>query len=128
MEERRKVQYKGELDLDGIKIPCYVLEDGTRVLSGRGMQEALKMVDDNRTTSGHRIIRYLNQKTLKPFIYKGKTSVHFNPIICYDGNKTIHGYEAIVLVDICDGILEARKHIDLSPRQCIIAEQCEVFC
>ena len=27
-------------------IPCYVLDDGTRILSGRGMQEALKMVDE----------------------------------------------------------------------------------
>lgn len=122
-----KVRNRGELDLSGIKISCYVLEDGTRVLSGRGMQEALKMVDDNKKTSGHRIIRYLNQKTLNPFIYKDKPSGHYDPIVCYDGNKKIHGYEATVLVDICDGILEARKHIDLSPRQSIIAEQCEIL-
>lgn len=122
-----KVMNRGELDLAGIKIPCYVLEDGTRVLSGRGMQEALKMVDDNKSTSGHRIVRYLNQKSLNPFIYKGKASDHFEPLVCYDGNKKIHGYEATVLVDICDGVLEARKHIELSPRQAIIAEQCEIL-
>ena len=51
-----RVRNRGELDLAGIKIPCYVLEDGTRVLSGRGMQEALNMVDDNGKTSGHRIL------------------------------------------------------------------------
>lgn len=122
-----KVRNRGILDLSGIKIPCYVLEDGTRVLSGRGMQEALKMVDEDKTTSGHRIVRYLNQKTLKPFIYSNKEPDHFSPIICYDGNKKIHGYEATILVDICDGILEARKHINLSPRQVIIAEQCEIL-
>lgn len=122
-----KVRNRGVLDLAGMKIPCYVLEDGTRVLSGRGMQEALKMVDDSKDTSGHRIIRYLNQKSLNPFIYNNKPSGHFDPLVCYDGNKKIHGYEATVLVDICDGILEARKHIDLSPRQSIIAEQCEIL-
>lgn len=122
-----KVRNRGELDLAGMKIPCYVLEDGTRVLSGRGMQEALKMVDDTKDTSGHRIVRYLNQKTLKPFIYKGKQSGHFDPIVCYDGNKKIHGYEGTILVDICDGILDARKHIELSQRQSIIAEQCEII-
>lgn len=122
-----KVRNRGELNLAEMKIPCYVLEDGTRVLSGRGMQEALKMVDETKDTSGHRIVRYLNQKTLNPFIYKDKPSGHFDPIVCYDGNKKIHGYEATVLVDICDGILEARKHIELSPRQSIIAEQCEIL-
>lgn len=28
-----KIKYEGELDLNGLKIPCYVLEDGRRVLS-----------------------------------------------------------------------------------------------
>ena len=45
MKERNTVRYRGELNLNGLKIPCYVLNDGTRVLSGRGLQEALKMVD-----------------------------------------------------------------------------------
>ncbi len=89
-----KIRNRGELNLADIKIPCYVLEDGTRVLSGRGMQEALKMVDNNKSTSGHRIVRYLNQKSLNQFIYRGKSSVHFEPLVCYDGNKKIHGYEA----------------------------------
>lgn len=122
-----QIKYKGELNLAGFSIPCYVLGDGTRVLSGRGMQEALKMVDDNDKSSGHRIIRYLNQKTLNPFIFKDKEPGHYEPLICYDGNKQINGYEATVLVDICDGILEARKQIKLSPRQSIIAEQCEIL-
>lgn len=122
-----KIRYRGRLNLSGFSIPCYVLEDGARIISGRGMQEALKMVDDSDNSSGHRIVRYLNQKTLNPFIFKDKDSGHFDPLICYDGNKQINGYEATVLVDICDGILEARKHIKLSPRQSIIADQCEIL-
>lgn len=122
-----KVANRGVLDLNGIQLPCYVLENGLRVLSGRGLQEALKMVDEASATSGHRIVRYLRQKTLSPFIFKDKSPVHFEPLICYDGNKKINGYEATVLVDICDGFLEARKHIQLSPRQAIIAEQCEIL-
>ena len=51
------------------------------------MQEALNMVDDNGKTSGHRILRYLSQKTLKPFIFKDKVLGHFNPLTCYDGNN-----------------------------------------
>lgn len=126
-EKTNQIRCKGELHLGDFSIPCYVLEDGRRVLSGRGMQEALKMVDDNKTASGHRILRYLNQKSLNPFIFKDKEPGHFEPLICYDGGAQINGYEAVVLIDICDGILEARKHIELSPRQAIIAEQCEIL-
>lgn len=121
-----RVRNRGVLDLAGMSIPCYVLEDGTRVLSSRGMQQALNMVEDNDRTSA-RLTRYLNQETLKPFIYRGKSVGHFDPIICYDGDAKINGYEATVLVDICDAFLEARKHIKLSSRQAIIADQCEIL-
>ncbi len=52
-----KVMYEGILDLANCKIPCYVLEDGTRVLSGRQMQIALKLADDmsSSQSSGSRL-------------------------------------------------------------------------
>ena len=126
------IKYKGELDLVGFKLPCYVLEDGTRVLSGRGMQETLKMVDEAEKSSGITLRRFLGQKSLKPFIVKEKRLVNFKPIICYDGNKEIHGYKADVLVDICNIYLEARGKTvkqggKLPIRQAIIAEQCEIL-
>ena len=85
------VKYRGELDLAGMKIPCYVLEDGTRVISGRGMQESLKMVDveDGKQTAGTRLTRYFNQKSLNPFFSKYLSSDHFEPLICSDGGKKL---------------------------------------
>jgi phage protein len=130
MENNHNISHEGILNLGGISIPCYVLQDGTRVLSGRGLQEALKMVDeseDGKQTAGTRLSRYLNQKSLKPFIYKDKEPDHFNPIICYKGTQKINGYEATILADICEAFLEARKSIVLSPRQRIIADQCEIL-
>lgn len=123
------VKYRGELALAGMKIPCYVLEDGTRVISGRGMQESLKMVDveDGKQTAGTRLTRYLNQKSLNPFFSKYLSSDHFEPLICSDGGKKINGYKADILADICDVFLQARKEIELSVRQSIIAEQCEIL-
>ncbi len=124
------IKYEGKLNLNGLILPCYVLEDGTRVLSGRGMQESLKMVDDTeygKQKAGTRLNRFLEQKTLHTFIYNGKSQDHFEPIICHKGEQRINGYEATLLVDICDGILEARKHIKLSARQEIIATQCEIL-
>jgi|SRR5437764_178463 len=123
----RKVKYKSE-KLAGFKLPCYVLEDGTRVLSTAGMQDALKMTDeDDQQKSGTRLGRYLGQKSLQPFIYGEKEPGHYDPIVCYDGEKKINGFEATKLVDFCDAMLEARNHIELSPRQAIIAEQCEIL-
>lgn len=130
MAKKNVIKYDGELDLAGLIISCYVLEDGTRILSGRGMQNALKIVDDTETgkqSAGTRFARYLSQKSLQPFIYGDKEQDHFKPIICYNGEQKIHGYEATILVDICDAFLEARKHIKLSSRQEIIAKQCEIL-
>jgi hypothetical protein len=127
-DKKRKVKYEGELDLNGLKLPCYVLEDGTRVLSGNAMQNALKMVDEDEVNkSGTRLARYLGQKSLEPFIYKGKEVGHFEPIECYQGKSKINGFEATILADICDAFLEARKNIKLSKRQEVIANQCEIL-
>lgn len=126
----KKIIHEGVLDLNDFEIPCYVLEDGTRILSGRSMQSALKMVDeveDGKQTAGTRLNRYLEQKSLNPFIYKDKKKDHFEPIECYRGEQKINGYEATVLADICEAFLQARNEINLSTRQQIIAEQCETL-
>jgi P63C domain len=130
MNKKREIWYEGELVLSDSVINCYVLRDGTRVLSGREMQRALKMVDEaeeGKQTSGARLQRYLGQKSLKEYIFKGKEEGHFEPIECYRGNSKINGYEATILVDLCDAFLEARNNITLSARQQIIADQCEVL-
>ena len=128
---KRKIAYEGELDLAGLIISCYVLEDGTRLLSGRGIQSALNMVDEEeeegKQVSGQRFNRHLNQKSLQPFLYKDREQNHFEPIVCYRGEQKINGYEATILADICDAFLEARKYIELSSRQKIITEQCEIL-
>lgn len=125
--EKRKIIHEGEIVLGETIIPCYVLEDGTRVLSGNAMQNALKLQEEYETKSGTRLARYLNQKTLEPFIYKGKNPDHYSPIECYKGTQKINGYEATILADICEAFLEARNNINLSTRQKIIADQCEIL-
>lgn len=94
------------------------------------MQSALKMVDepvDGSRVSGSTLDRYLKQKSLEPFIREDCEGGNFEPIDCYKGNTRINGFEATILVDICDAFLEARRHINLSSRQQIVADQCEVL-
>lgn len=52
----KKIKLEGKIELNNIEVDCYILEDGTRVLSGREMQRLLNMVDevdaDSSQTSG----------------------------------------------------------------------------
>ena len=51
------------LEIGDIKIPCYVLEDKTRVLSQRGMTSGIGL-DPNR---GFRMPQFLSSRALKPY-------------------------------------------------------------
>jgi hypothetical protein len=126
------ITHTGELVLADLKIPCYVTIDGQRLISGRGMQEALRLVDEDLPESGQkpgsRMTRLLNNKKLKPLFFKDKRQDHFLPVKCKFQGKIIHGYNGEMLADLCEGMLEARSQgILLSPRQQIIATQCEIL-
>ena len=55
---------KSPLILNDHKIQCYVLEDGRRVLSGRGMQDAFGMGQSH----GGKLKDFMTAKAIKPFI------------------------------------------------------------
>jgi len=126
MGSKRVITHESEIVLGDSRIPCFVLDDGTRVLSGHGIQRSLTLTE-GRSDGGSRLGTILAQKTLEPFIYKEKTRADYAPIECYKGNQKISGYEATVLADICEAFLEARKHITLSSRQQRVADQCEIL-
>lgn len=131
--KKTKIIKDGILDLSGFKIPCYVLEDETRGLSGREMQETLGMVDEgDKKVSGKRLVRHLEQKSLKPFIDKVNTSVHLEPIICYKGRKKIHIYDARLLPKMCIIFLELEREImrkgkKLPARQAKVADRAKML-
>jgi hypothetical protein len=132
---KRVIKYEGELELAGFKVPCYILEDGTRGLSGRQMQNALKMVEEvekGKEKPGGRLKEILGQKSLKPLIDKWLKPDGFNPIIAYKGGTEFHIYEATLLPDICNIFLELEKEEwqkgnKLPVRQAIIAEQSRIL-
>lgn len=132
MENTRKITHEGELDLNGFKIPCYVLEDGTRVVAARGIQTAIKLVEgpvsDAARSSGVALSRFLNISWLKSLIIKMDRVEQFKPVFSYRGRVRINGYEATMLVEFCDIMLDARKQNLLkTERQYIVAEQCEIL-
>jgi hypothetical protein len=129
-EKILKVTHFGELPIGESKTPCYVLEDGQRVLSGRGVQELLKLTDekDGRFLAGSRLKRLFNYKAFKPIFTKKLDPDQIRIIKCRKGQTLIHGYEPTLLVDLCDAIIEVKNSgVKLTQRQQIIAMQAEVL-
>jgi hypothetical protein len=111
------------------EVPCYVLEDKRRVLVQRGVMDALDMSQGTAGRgAGDRIAKFVATKALTPFVSEELANVIKNPIIFQTTHGSrAYGYEATVLADICDSVLEARKQGKLHYQQVHIADRCEAL-
>lgn len=118
------------LKIGDLEIPCYVLEDGRRVLSLGGMVKAMGMsIGSAGGGEGDRLTSFAAGKAISPFISKDllnrmQTPVRFQ---APTGGTTATGYEATILADLCDAVLAARKAGVLRAQQEHIAHQCEIL-
>ena len=113
-----------------IEIPCYVLDDGRRVLVQSGMFKGLDMSQGTASKQGQgdRLGRFIATKGINPFVSKELAEVITNPIrFSARGGGIAYGYEATVLADLCDAVLEARKTVKLNYQQEHIARRCEIL-
>ena len=119
------------LVINGIKIPCYVLEDGTRVLSQRGFLGALGRSETPPA-------RHENGVDNPPFFLAAKNlKAHFHwtfpvsttPIQFQTpgGGPSAYGYRAELLPEVCRAYLRARRAGELLPAQQHIAERAEIL-
>jgi len=117
------------LRIGGTEIPCYVLNDKRRVLVQRGMLTALAMSQGTAgKKGGDRLASFIESKSLKQFIKPELADVINNPIkFRVPGGSEAYGYEATILADICDAVLEARKHPGMNYQTRKIADQCEIL-
>jgi hypothetical protein len=116
------------LRIGDVEIPCFVLEDGRRVLAQRGMITALGMKPGGSSHGQDRMVKFATQDRLKPFTSDRLKPGTLLPIEFRtpDGRRTL-GYEATLLADICDAVLEARKQGSLTEKQQHVAKQCEIL-
>ena len=126
-----KIKYEGKLDLNGLIIPCYVLEDGRRVLSTTGMQNVLGLNDSN-DRSGTKLVKILSSKAINDCIPNGYLSVKDKSFPCFKGNKKFMAYEATILPEICDIMLNARdcaleKSTTLGVKQQAVVNRCDII-
>jgi hypothetical protein len=117
------------LKIGEVEIPCYVLEDETRVLSQRGLIGGLGMVLGSTTSGDNKLTVLANNLLEKSLISNELAMIVKNPIQFKPphGGRLAYGYPATILVDLCDAILEARLEKKLDPRQDNLAKRCEIL-
>lgn len=111
------------------EIPCYVLEDGTRVLSQRGILAGMKLSAGSAGGAGaDRLSSFFGGKNISPYVSNDLMALIQNPIhFRIPGGGAAFGYPATMLPDICDAILTAREEGKLQRQQMHIAAQCEIL-
>jgi hypothetical protein len=118
------------LKIGDIEIPCYVLEDDTRVLSQRGLQTGIGMSISGARAGEQRLAIFFDGLANRGLDVKDLPARVRQPIRFFlpGGGRTAYGYEATILADICDLILAARKQGNvLLPNQTHYADQCEIL-
>lgn len=117
------------LRIGDLEIPCFVLEGERRVLVQRGIVSALGMArGSSANTGGDRLAKFTAGKALGPYVSAELLAVTANPIKFRTPNGNVaYGYEATILADICEAVLQARSDGRLQKQQEHIAKQCEIL-
>ena len=130
-----KETHKGTLKIGDIKIPCAVLDNGTRVLRERSVARAFGIKGSGAhwkrkksTEKGAHLPEYVSAKNLQEHIENIIHEKLINPIIyiTLTGNRA-WGLSATLLPEICDIWLKAREKGALSELQLSTARQAEII-
>jgi P63C domain len=114
----------GVLTIGDVGLDVYVLEDRRRVIAKRAMARALLLKSEGgnafmRTMSRQGIRSVLSQKSLE----KIENPISFRPL----KGDLADGYEAVVLIEVCDALIQARNEGKLGPNQGFLAQQAEII-
>ncbi len=113
--------FRGELVIGDVELSCHVLDDYKRVIIQRAVVRAIANTDSGNLT------RYLEAPPMSKYLNLEdivKQTIRFTiPGTQYEGI----GYEATLLIEICDAYLKARKDKTLSKSQQKLAIQAEII-
>ena len=117
------------LRIGSMEIPCYVLDNGKRVITQSGVLVALDMSPGTATKGGgDRIGNFVNTKSIKPFASSVLLEMITEPIKFRAQAGMAYGYDATILPELCEAVLKARNsEKGLNYQQRHIAEQAEML-
>ena len=110
--------FRGQLLIGDVEMECHVLNNGQRVLTQR---EVVRVLSGGRESGN--IQRYLERNPLTA------NNFELGPTITFSvpgTSLTAIGYEATLLVEICDKYLQAQAQKLLKPSQLKLAVQAEI--
>ncbi|MFA5077884.1 MAG: P63C domain-containing protein [Dehalococcoidia bacterium] len=119
------------LKIGNAEIPAYVLSNGTRILSGRGLQQAFAPGQKSGGILKSVLTNLLSIPRAKELARSDLLEALASPIRFIRqgrGGRLATGYQATILADICDFLLEARsKGLLKVKRAILIAEEAEIL-
>ena len=125
--------HRGKLRIGPVEIPCAVLKDGRRVLSGTGIANALggrsgaaKRLKTEAEKDGAHMPVFLASRSLSPYVTKELVEGPLRPITYRSGEGDVEGYAAEALPEICNIWLQARQDGALNPQQADRAQAAEI--
>lgn len=126
-------RWRGKLELVGVDVPCYVLEDGQKIIGRTSATEALTGIK-----GGGALEKYLAVKSLEPFIDRDKVVDRLVPfrLLEVEGlEKAVKGLPADLMIEVCQGFVAALQatfdptspHPRLTDRQREMAIKASMF-
>lgn len=118
------------LVIGDISIPAYVLEDERRVLTVSGISDGMAMARGGSEVKGlNRFELFISRERIRPHVSEELAAKIASPIVFTTptGSKA-YGYDAEVLVELCEAVLRARASEEgIQKQQERIAQRCEVL-
>lgn len=128
-----KETHAGVLKIGDKELPCSVLDNGTRVFSTRGLTRAVggRATGTRKISLGgaRKLPPFLTTASIKPFISEELTARLLSPIQYKPkhGGRSAFGYEATLLPQICEAILDAGTAGVLKTSQKHLAETAQLL-
>ena len=127
---REAISREGVVNVGGVELQCYVLDDETRVLARASFVKAIgrtgKVKGGRRFDSEFQTPVFITAENLKPFI-PSDLDVNSKPILFTYGDTQMIGYRAELLPDVCDIFADAERAGVLRPNQLHIAQACRIL-
>lgn len=111
-----------------LKIPCYVLDDGRRVITMNGMIDTLGMARGGAMVKGmNRLELFVSRDRIKPFVSNSLHERIRTPIRFRIGRTTAYGFDSDTLIDVAEAVIQADNKGTLQKQQATIAHQCRAI-
>ena len=116
------------LTIGGIDIECYVLKDGTRVITQTSFMKAIGRTSGGRVAAdGETLPLFLRAQGIRQYVTEEIAEASKPVPFTHPKFGRAHGYRAELLPVVCDLYLKARREKTLSHNQYHMADQAEIL-